>query len=195
MVKVRPARTLSTTAVLDRYDIKGAERHNLESEHRAEKVAVGPPGDQVVLRDQKPMAPERFRKALPDHVTPSQWYRHLNGMVFLWAQEARLHRLLDAQHYQGCEHDVLTVDTASLVKAYEPKILLCHMNSGNTFPKPSKRDFGAFKSIADFPGPTKKAVVEVVVEYAIPDIASFVIGGRHSGSPVRRQTGWPVVRS
>ena len=89
-----------------------------------------------------------------------------------------MHRLLDAQHYRGCEHDVLTVNTASLVKAYEPKILLCHMNSGNTFPKPSKRDFGTFKSIADFPRSTKKAVVEVVVEYAILDIASFVIDVR-----------------
>jgi len=151
---------------------------NLESEHRPERAIVGPPGDQVVLRDQKPMAPGRLTTALPDGITPSQWYQRLNGRVFLWAEEARLHRLLNARHYRDDEHDVLTIDTALLVAAYASKIWLCHLNSGNTWPMPSKRDFNVFKRVADYPERPKKVVVEVVVDYAIRHVANFVIDVR-----------------
>ena len=58
----------------------------------------------------------------------------------MWADEERLLRLLNATHYKALEHDVLTIDTASMVAAYEPSMWLCHMNSGNTFPMPTPRD-------------------------------------------------------
>lgn len=171
---------LSTSAALDHYQTQGALRVAIEEGHRPEKVAIGALGDQIVLRDQKPMEPSRLQGALIDGTTPSQWYKFLNGKVFMWAEEHRLFKLLNARHYKNLEHDVLTIDTAQLIANYRNAVWLCHMNSGNTFPIPHRRGMDTFKRISDFP--TKKnpliparEVVEVVVDYSVPDIANYVI--------------------
>lgn len=174
---------LSTRAVLDRAGVTGDERRSLEVEHRPAKIAVGEPGAQIVLRDQKPMFPDRLLEALNDGTTPSQWYEFLNARVFMWAEEQRLFGLLNAREYRTLEHDVLTIDTARLMARYADRTMLCRMNSGNTFPMPHKRGMEAFKRIADYPvkpraGTPDPAVVEVVVEYSIPDIADYVVAVR-----------------
>lgn len=171
---------LSTSAVLDRYSVKGARRIAIEEKHRSEKVSIGEPGDQVVLRDQKPMEPSRLAQALQDGITPTQWYKLLNNRVFLWAEETRLFGLLNARYYRALEHDVLTIDTASLMSVYEQTTWLCPMNSGNTFPIPHFRGKSTFQRIAGYPTKVRsqapaKEVVEVVVDYSIPDIAKHVV--------------------
>jgi hypothetical protein len=169
---------LSTSASLDRLGIKGSARVRFERAHRGEKVALRSDGFEVVLRDQKPMPPARIAKALTDGTTPEQWYRFLNGKVFLWAEEHRLLGLLSARPYRHLVHDVLTLDTNRLVDAYLNRISVCRMNSGNTFPYWHSRGRNDFMSIAAYPvtatGAPFKPVVEVVVEYAIPDVAKFV---------------------
>ncbi len=171
---------LSTSAALNRLGIRGAQRRALEQEHRPEKVSIGPAGQQIVLRDQKPMPPGRIADALIDGTTPQQWYEFLNGRVFMWAEEKRLHGLLNARPYRKLEHDVLTIDTASLMADYAPSTRLCRLNSGNTWPMPHPRGIDDFKRMGDYPMKTRvakpqKAVVEVVVDDAIPDIAKYVI--------------------
>lgn len=170
---------LSTTAVLDRFGINGQLRCDIEQGHRPEKLFIGPAGSGIVLRDQKPMFPDRLAGALIDGSTPAQWYRFLNGRVFMWAQEKRLFGLLGARQYRKLEHDVLTIDTEALLAAYGDKVRLCRMNSGNTFPVPHPRGMADFMRIADYPakkrsGAPAKEVVEVVVDYSIPDIATYV---------------------
>lgn len=171
---------LSTSAVLDRYGVKGAQRTLFEKEHRSEKVTIGKQGDQVVLRDQKPMEPSRLKQALKDGTTPTQWYKFLNEKVFMWAEEHRLFGLLYARHYRALEHDVLTIDSASLIKAYEKAVWLSPMNSGNTFPMPHRRGMDTFQRIINYPTKIRsqapaKEVVEVVIDYSVPDIARYVI--------------------
>jgi hypothetical protein len=182
---------LSTSAALDHCGINGEERVELESRHRPTKVRIGAPGDGIILRDQQPMAPARLKMALPDGVAPEEWYRRLNGLVFTWAEETRLLGLLNARLYRNLEHDVLTIDSRSLITAHEQSISLCHMNSGNTFPMPTKRDLGIFQRISDYPakrdgGPAKN-VVEIVVGYRIPDIREHVVR-------VRRMRGAETIR-
>jgi hypothetical protein len=181
---------LSTSAVLDRFNISGATRVALEEDHRSEKVAVGPAGAQIVLRVQKPMRPSRLAEALIDGTTPQQWYKFLNGRVFMWAQEHRLLGLLHALHYRNLEHDVLTIDTRALMACYHNQVWLCRMNSGNCFPVPHKRGMNDFRRIADYPtkanGDPFKEVVEVVVDYAVPDLAIYVL-------EVRRMRGSTVL--
>lgn len=171
---------LSATAVLDRFGVKGAPRLALEEGHRPEKVLVGPTGTGILLRDQKPMRPSRLKDALIDGTTPEQWYKFLNGRVFMWAEERRLLGLLGARDYRKLEHDVLTIDAAPLLTKYESAVWLCRMNSGNTWPVPHKRGMDDFKRIVDYPtkkrsGAPAKEVVEVVVDFSIPDIAKFVL--------------------
>lgn len=176
---IRNRGLLSTAAVLDLFGVEGARRFELQSTHRPEKVAVGAGAEQIVLRDQKPMEIGRLATALINGVTPQQWYETINTKVFFWVQEERLLGLLNARPYRKLEHDVLVIDTASLVAAHEKEIWLCHMNSGNTFPFAHERDLSAFQRIARYPtrstgAPTKEAV-ELVVDYRILDIAKHVI--------------------
>ncbi|UUF01494.1 hypothetical protein NDY25_16315 [Xanthomonas hortorum pv. pelargonii] len=103
----------STTGALDSLGVEGDRRTHFEAEHRPEMASLRPHSpDDIVLRDQKPMPPGRLAHALPAHVTPEQWYRLINGKVFFWAERERLLRLLNS--YGEFEHDVLTIDTASL---------------------------------------------------------------------------------
>lgn len=187
---IRQRGLLSTSAALDRLGVGGQQRIELEERHRPEKVTVGPVGASIVLRDQKPMPRERIAKALVDGTTPEQWYKFLNGKVFMWAEEARLLRLLGALWYRDLEHDVLTIDTARLVAGYLDRVSLCRMNSGNTLPYWHKRGLSDFMSIEGYPaknsGDPVKPVVEVVVNYAVLDIAAYV-------TSVRRMKGAQVL--
>lgn len=171
---------LSTLAVLDRYGVIGPERLALEEGHRPSKVTVGAAGDSIVLRDQIPMPPKRLEEALIDGTVPAQWYKLINSKVFMWAQEHRLFTLLNARAYRKLTHDVLTIDTEALVRDYAAKIMLCRMNSGNTFPMPHPRGLGDFMRIEDYPvkpstGAPAKTVVEVVADYSIPNIRDYVV--------------------
>lgn len=176
---IRDRGLFSTSAVLDKFSVNGQRRFQLESEHRPEKVPIGEGQEQIVLRDQKPMETSRLATALLNRVTPQQWYETINTKVFFWVQENRLYGLLNARPYRKLEHDVLTLDTRSLLAAHGGNVWLCHMNSGNTFPIPHPRDLSAFRRIADYPakknGAPAKEVVELVVDYQVLDIAEHVI--------------------
>ncbi|MCO8161105.1 hypothetical protein NJC38_02925 [Pseudomonas sp. 21LCFQ010] len=182
---------MSTSAVLDHFSVAGSDRARFESEHRLMKMGVraGDPSD-IMLRDQKPMPEERLLRAIVDGTSPREWYELINNKVFFWAQEERLHVLLGARDYKSLEHDVLTLDSASFIPAYAEKIWLCHMNSGNTWPMPHRRGRGIFCRIPDYPtkpsGAPVKEVVELVADYAVPDIERFVI-------EVRRMRGSEVL--
>jgi hypothetical protein len=176
---IRQHGLLSASEVLRRAGRADAMR----SEFRLEKVSVQVPRmGHIVLRDQKPMSPERLRIALTDETTPEEWYQLINDRVFLWAREERLLRLLNAREYRNLDHDVLTIDTASLLAAHAGRISLCPMNSGNTLPVPHPRGRDAFRRIVDYPtrksGRPVKEVVEVTVDDHVLDVATHVVAVR-----------------
>jgi hypothetical protein len=102
--------------------------------------------------------------------------------VFFWLTHARLLRLLNAGNYRNEEHDVLELSTAPLIAAYKDKIWFCPINSGSTKPFPHPRGKSAFTRISDYPysawkekkRPAGERVVELAVDYAVPDVANFV---------------------
>jgi hypothetical protein len=65
------------------------------------------------------------------------------------------------------------------VAAHAQRVWLCSMNSGNTFPLPHPRGLSSFCRIGDYPtgkrGLPRKRVVELAVDYSIPDIAMHVV--------------------
>ncbi|MBQ0946302.1 hypothetical protein KAK07_23385 [Ideonella sp. 4Y16] len=165
---------------------------HLRRGHRAQKVPVDVPGiGTIVLRDQIPMEPARIQRALPEGVSAADWYELINERVFFWTAEERLHRLLNGRQYGHLEHDVLTLNTASLVAAHGDRIRLCHMNSGNTFPAMTRRGPEIFKELAAYEmntrGHPRKPVVELTVLQGVPDIAAHVVD-------VRRMRGEVVLR-
>src|SRR5690606_31763907 len=120
--------------------------------HRPASVAIsadGLPG--AIIRDQIPMSDAGLIRALPARLKPSDWYGLLNSRVFFWLSVERLHKLTDAKAYREHEHDVLEVDTRSLVESHRARITLCPINSGCTKPFPHPRDESIFARIADYP--------------------------------------------
>lgn len=179
---IREYGLLSTSALMDLYGIDGTRREKIELQHRPASVAIkaeGLPG--AVVRDQIPMSDEGLRRALPARLKPSDWYALLNSKVFFWLSLERLHKLTGAKSYRDIEHDVLEVDTRSLIEAHRDRAWLCPINSGCTKPIPHPRDERAFLRISDYPYSHWRSrrrrterVVELAVDRCVPDIADHV---------------------
>ncbi len=178
---IREHGLLSTSALLDLYGAQGAERAAIEGQRRPGPVTIERPAfGRAVIRDQKPMSDAGLRRCLTDGLTPEDWYRLLNGKVFFWLTRARLLRLLNAGPYRNAEHDVLELDTASLVAAYREAITLSPINSGTTMRFPVARGRATFLPIGEYPyaywrtkRPRGERVVELAVEGGVPDILRF----------------------
>lgn len=174
---------LSTSALLDLYEIDSSRRRKIESEHRSDSITISRTGlPDAVIRDQKPMSDAALKKCLTDGLTPSQWYKILNEKVFFWLSNRRLRRLLGARAYRAFPQTVLTLDTESIVKSHNDKILLSPINSGSTIMNPRLRGNGTFSSIEVYPfehwqkkRSKRDAVVELVIPGSVKDIMDHVI--------------------
>lgn len=173
---------LSTSALLDLYEVSGGVRDAIEAAHRPETVAIKHSKyGTAYIRDQKPMSDSGLRRALEDGLDPETWYRTLNSKVFFWTSKARLLRLLSARAYRDSEHDVLEVTSAPIVKRYSERIRLAPINTGCTKPFPHPRGTRTFLSVGDYPWTdwvkkrgVEDAVVEVAFEGGLPDVGQSV---------------------
>lgn len=136
----------------------------------------------VVIRDQLPLRPGILARKLTG-LTVAQWLAILNDRVFFWLDQRRLNTLLNARVNRGRPHDVLTVDTASLVATWADRIALSPLNSGATlFPNAAPRGPDTFRAIADYPYDTLRrqrgpanAIAELAVIGGVPDLAKHVV--------------------
>ena len=165
---------LSTSALLDRFEVEAEERFAIESMLRPEIVPVEHPEhgtDRV--RDNKPMQEKALLRCLVG-MEPREWYENLNRRVFFWVTRERLGRLLCARPYRDAPRLVLEVDTAGLLRDYAEKVTLSSINSGATFAmNPAPRGRETFRPIAG--QPAEKPVVELTVDYAVPTVAEMVL--------------------
>jgi hypothetical protein len=184
---------LSTSALLDLYEVEGNQRTAIESEHRPTRVRIEKQGvGFAFVRDQIPMSDNGLIRALPTGITPSMWYELLNGKVFFWLSEVRLKRLLEAKAYRDTEHEVLVLDTRSVIERYFDIITLCPINSGCTKPMPHPRDFSIFSRINDYPydlwrGRRKvgERVVELCVDHSLPKVDEHLVDAYVARGSVR----------
>ena len=189
---------LSTSALLDLFEVNGSLRRALESERRPQSVEVTHPlHGKAIIRDQIPLREGPLAQCLSG-VTLAEWYEALNGRVFFWVREQRLVRLLRGRAYRDRAHDVLTIDTASLVGAHAERITLTPINTGSTIFNPRPRGHGTFLPITEYPydqwrrrrGPLD-AVVELAVDYSVPDIADHTLVVESRQADVILETIWP----
>ncbi len=179
---IRQRGLLSTTALLDLYGVTGAARVEIEERRRSASVPMERAGlPPAVVRDQLPMDDGGLRRCLPPHLTPTDWYRLLNQKVFFWLTRDRLIKLLKAGTYRDRPHTVIEVSVRPLVEAHRDRIWLCPMNSGCTKPYPHPRDEQTFRRIPDYPYShwrkrrrRGERIVELAIDYSIPNVASFV---------------------
>jgi Family of unknown function (DUF7002) len=172
---------LSTTALLDLYEVTGSQRDAIESARRPESVAIHHPKlGTACIRDNKPINETVLRRTLVGMTEP-EWYRTLNRRVFFWLSESRLDRLRHAPPYRRRPHDILTLDTASVLRAHSERIELAPLNTGAVHPGAKyTRGAGTFQPISTYPWATRlssapsEPIVELTVILAVPDVANLV---------------------
>ncbi|WP_437911052.1 DUF7002 family protein [Sorangium sp. So ce327] len=178
---------LSTSALLDLFEVHGPKRDAIESAHRPGSLTITHAvHGTAVIRDQKPMSDKALRRALGGSLSPSEWYRILNSMVFFWLTEKRLKRLLEAVEYRDRRQTVLTIDTARLLERHGDRVRLSPMNSGNTRPYPHPRGHDTFLPLSQYPFESRKArgleaVVELTVGRSVPDIRDLILRVEETG--------------
>jgi hypothetical protein len=179
---------IATTAGLDDEQV-----NQLLRERRVRSVQINHPTlGPMTVRDQLPLRLALLERSLTD-LTVEQWLETLNNRVFFWLHESRLERLLSAQQYRNEEHDVLVVDTRSLVEAYRDRVRLAPMNTGSTlFPNNLTRGTNTFARVEDFDYDARRRgrslpdrVVELAVLDGVHDVSRYVVGvQRRRGSAI-----------
>ena len=113
---------LPTSHLVETSRLTATQQAQLLEFRRVTSTAIDHPVyGRVTIRDQAPLRPDNLTKSLTD-MTISEWLRILNERVFFWLHPDRLHRLLGARLYRSRQHDVLTIDTRSLVETHLEKI-------------------------------------------------------------------------
>lgn len=179
-----------TGALLDLFEVTGEARRAIET-RRPKSVTIHHPRlGHATIRDQKPIGDRSLAACLEDGLRPADWYALLNARAFFSLTRARLLRMLNAGSYRHEAHDVIEVDTASLVAAHRDRITLCPINSGFAQRRAVPRGRSTFLPIADYPYAAWRAkrargerVVELAVAPGVPDIA------RHARRVVRMRGG------
>jgi hypothetical protein len=180
---------LSTSALLDLFEMTGPERQEIESAYRGKSVEIEHPKlGKATIRDQAPMHSDAVVARFLDNLTPAEWYRTLNSRVFFWITEERLERLLSAGLYRARSHMVLELDTAALLNRHSEQVTLSPINSGAIFPGgTTRRGLGTFSRFDDYPWyrrqKQRELVVELAVDRAVPDLTGLLINATERRAP------------
>lgn len=187
---IRKHGLLSTTSLLDLFEIERPRRKAIEAQHRPQSIQIShPTHGTAVVRDQKPMSDSALRKCLLDGLAPSDWYRLLNRHVFFWLSRQRLDRLLGARAYRQQRHTILEVDTLTLLDVYAKDVVLAPINSGSTIMNPQPRGRATFQPIGSYPYEEwrrkrgrRDAIVELAIRGGVEDIERFVLRVTEEGA-------------
>lgn len=180
---------LSTTALLDLFEVPADRRHALETRKRPESVVITHhKHGTATIRDQKPLHDSMLARCLRGRVSVEDWHRLLNGRVFFWVDEKRLNDLREARAYRKQRQTVIFADTRQLVARYATRIRLAHINTGATRSVYHFRDLTTFKTIEDYDRPK---VVELTIDRSVPDLAEFVVRVEEIGGPDASHVIWP----
>jgi hypothetical protein len=174
---------LSAQAIIDLYQPDDGDKTEILATVRRRKITLTRDGlPDITIRDQ---LPAKFLSAcMNEGVSPKEYLDALNSRVFFWVSVQRLKTLLHARHYRNLRHTVLHVDTAALLRAYSGRVQLAPYNTGSMHvPNAPKRGPDVFMDLADYPyddwvrrrGRSGDPIVELTIDYAVPDISSYVI--------------------
>src|SRR5260370_42294396 len=123
MRSIRRDGLMSTERLVRRGVGDNAQRDAILGTHRADALILR---DGVYIRDQRPMPPSLLKSAVCKDMTPSDWYRFLNGFYFLWANENRLNRHL--RDVEGRQQVVLMFYAKRLLADLEHRVFLVTIN-------------------------------------------------------------------
>ncbi len=182
---------LSTTALLDLYEISGSKRFELESSLRRKSFRIQHSKyGAAIIRDQGALCdkPSKgiYLKDCLENTTVQEWCEFLNRKTFFWVDEQRLVWMLNSPMYRGRSHWIIVVDTKLLVDLYEETIALCSINSGSIW-NGKTRGISSFRTIGDY---RNRFIVELAVEYSVPDVSELAIAVEEWKRDRRIRTIW-----
>jgi hypothetical protein len=174
---------LSASALLDRFEIEAGQRLVLERQRRTRcETLEHPLYGTAILRDQKRLNLTNLEACLSPDMSIAEWLCLLNRRVHFWVTKTRLAKFLGANEYRSDQQLVLVLDTASVVAAHEREIGLAPINTGDTRSRKPERGRDTVVPIAAYPFERWRlkrktyveAVVELSVDYAVPDLVDHV---------------------
>lgn len=178
---IREHGLLSTHSLIDLYEVDEPLRTEILRQRRPASVELHHSVLQpAVVRDQIPLQVTSLERCLTD-MTLEQWLDTLNSRVFFWLDEPHLETLLSAKAYRDDAHDVLTVDTAALIRRDAEKIRLSPINSGSTIYNARPRGSSTFLPIEEYPFDEqrkkrgKNAIIELAVEGGVQNIEEVAL--------------------
>ncbi len=139
MPSIRRHGLLSTERLMRLALPEAAELQSALGQHRPTNLILS---TGVIIRDQSPMPPRSLASTLPRGMTPPDWYRFLNGFVFLWANQERLDRHLLA--FRKRPQALLIIDAPRLIEERGDDLLLSPINSGNAMRRAAPRSYDLF---------------------------------------------------
>lgn len=188
---------LSTSALLDLFEIREPLRSQIEARPRPESVPLEHPRvGRAVIRDNRPLRLGILQRCLECGV--SDWCRLLNARVFFWATERRLHNHLRARGHRGQAREVVAVDTRRLLAREQDSVTLCAFNSGSAlYPNAPRRGAGTFVSVDAYPFDAWRAkrgagdaLAEVCVDGALADVEAVAVSVTAVAPDGGRRTIW-----
>ena len=177
---------LSARALFERAGTRPEDSAAVEK-HRPVRAVLS---DGTVIRDQSPMPPSALKPCLRG-LTPTQWYRLLNGKVFFWFDEERV-----ARHLHACRRTtqiVMTIDAEALLARHAARASVAPFNTGNARRKPAVRGRATFVpwttwqtsgwlTESDGLGTSLRSKshrpAELTVDHAVADILDFIVARR-----------------
>jgi hypothetical protein len=189
---------LSTSALLDLFEIGEPERTEIEACRRPETVSLRHDVHGTAsIRDNKPLLETRLAGCLEGGMTPEQWYRLLNGRVFFWPTRKRVETLLSAAAYRASPQVVIEIDTAALIAAHRDSIEVSTINSGATRPFAWPRGPDTFRALDDFDYEARRhrgqsAIAELTVIYAVTNVTALAVTVERRLPDGTRETLWPA---
>ena len=107
-------------------------------------------------------------------ISAAGWIRLLSARVFFWLDQDGASRLVHARAHRNRAHDVLVLDTRSVIQRHGEAIELTALNTGAMlFPTAPKRGRGTFSALNKYQAGQR--VVELTVGYAVPDVGGLTL--------------------
>jgi hypothetical protein len=166
---------LSTSALLDRCEVKGEQRLEIESCPRPRSVRISHSVyGEFLINDQAPMNAAALSKCLTD-LSPAEWCSSLNRRVFFWPTQRRLARHIGARAAAGRSKIVFSFETGSVFDVLDfDSFEFSAINSGNTMRRAALRGSSTFLKARDYPFQERRkhrglgdAIAEVTYPYAV----------------------------
>lgn len=177
---IRKHGLLSTSALLDLFEIDGDRRTTIESRLRMKSFEIQHPvHGTAVIRDQnamwnKPATRDRPAVTLEeclDGISIEEWCFFLNQKVFFWPNQYRLGNMLGSYFYRNRPHWVIIVETREIVSKLLDEIILSAINTGSIW-LGEKRNKNSVRPLAEF---HSNKLVELGVEHSVPDIERITL--------------------